>query len=67
MLARIATSLQPHKLIIECESGFKLKLPEFTGDLQPEEFLDWINTIEELLEFKEVPDQRRVSLVATRF
>ncbi|KAL1218314.1 RNA-directed DNA polymerase-like protein [Cardamine amara subsp. amara] len=49
------------------ESGFKLDLPEFTGGLQPEEFLDWINTTEELLEFKEVPDQMRVSLVATRF
>ncbi|KAG7532368.1 Zinc finger CCHC-type [Arabidopsis thaliana x Arabidopsis arenosa] len=49
------------------ESGFKLDLPEFTGGLQAEEFLDWINTTEELLEFKEVPDHMRVSLVATRF
>lgn len=37
------------------EFGFKLDLPEFTGGLQPEEFLDWINTTEELLEFKKVP------------
>ncbi|XP_019098106.1 PREDICTED: uncharacterized protein LOC109131522 [Camelina sativa] len=49
------------------ESGFKLELPEFSGGLKPEEFLDWINTTEELLEFKEVPAEMRVSLVATRF
>ncbi|CAL9226509.1 unnamed protein product [Arabidopsis halleri] len=49
------------------ESGFKLELPEFTGGLQSEDFLDWINITEELLEFKEVPDHMRVSLVATRF
>ncbi|KAG7536795.1 Ribonuclease H-like superfamily [Arabidopsis suecica] len=49
------------------KSGFKLELPEFSGGLQAEEFLDWINTTEELLEFKEVPDAMRVPLVATRF
>lgn len=49
------------------ESGFKLELPEFSGGLQAEEFLDWINITEELLEFKEVPDAMRVPLVATRF
>ncbi|XP_024003648.1 uncharacterized protein LOC112081436 [Eutrema salsugineum] len=49
------------------ESGFKLDLPEFTGGNQPEEFLDWINTTEELLDFKEVPDPMHVSLVATHF
>ncbi|CAA7012879.1 unnamed protein product [Microthlaspi erraticum] len=49
------------------ESGFRLDLPEFTGGLQPDEFLDWISTTEELLTFKEVPDEMRVPLVATRF
>lgn len=49
------------------ESGFRLDLPEFTGGLQADEFLDWVNTTEELLTFKSVPDDMRVSLVATRF
>ena len=35
------------------ESGFKLDIPEFKGCLQPEEFLDWIAAVEEILEFKE--------------
>jgi len=49
------------------ESGFRLDLPEFSGSLKPEEFLDWISMTEELLTFKSVPDVKRVSLVATRF
>ncbi|CAA7042010.1 unnamed protein product [Microthlaspi erraticum] len=49
------------------ESGFRLDLPEFSGGLQADEFLDWVNTTKELLTFKSVPDDMRVSLVATRF
>ena len=49
------------------ESGFKLDIPEFKGCLQPEEFLDWVAAVEEILEFKEVPQDKRVSLVATKF
>ena len=49
------------------ESGFKLEIPEFLGGMQPEEFLDWVAAVEEILEFKRVPDDRRVSLVATKF
>ena len=43
------------------ESGFKLDIPEFKGCLQPEEFLDWVAAVEEILEFKEVPQDKRVS------
>lgn len=49
------------------ESGFKLDIPEFKGCLQPEEFLDWVAAVEETLDFKEVPLDKRVSLVATKF
>jgi hypothetical protein len=49
------------------ESDFKLDIPEFNGVLQPEEFLDWIAVVEEVLDFKGVPEDRRVSLVATKF
>lgn len=48
------------------EAGFKMEIPEFTGGLDPCDFLDWINAVEELLDFKGVPDPRRVPLVATR-
>jgi hypothetical protein len=49
------------------ESGFKLDIPEFSEGMQPEEFLDWVAAMEEILEFKEVPDDKRVPLVATKF
>jgi DNA primase len=49
------------------ESGFKLDIPEFNGGLQPKEFFDWIAAVEEVLDFKRVPEDRRVSLVATKF
>ncbi|XP_010484739.1 PREDICTED: uncharacterized protein LOC104763013 [Camelina sativa] len=49
------------------ESGFRLDLPEFSGSLKPEEFLDWLSATEELLDFKSVPGDKRVPLVATRF
>lgn len=48
------------------ESGFRTEIPEFRGSLQPEEFLDWLAAVEEVLEFKGVPEDRRVQLVATR-
>lgn len=49
------------------ETGFRLDIPEFSGSLNPEEFIDWLNMVEEILEFKQVPEEMRVPLVATRF
>ncbi len=49
------------------EAGMRIEIPEFHGSLQPEEFLDWLATVEEVLEFKDVPEDKRVQLVATRF
>ncbi|XP_056847412.1 uncharacterized protein LOC108830965 [Raphanus sativus] len=49
------------------KSSFKLEIPEFNGSTAPEELLDWFVTVEEILEFKEVPLDRCVPLVAIRF
>jgi hypothetical protein len=46
--------------------GFKLNIPEFQGDLQHEELMDLVAVVGEVLDFKEVPEDRRVSLVATK-
>ncbi|CAN1222798.1 hypothetical protein LINGRAPRIM_LOCUS674 [Linum grandiflorum] len=48
------------------EQGFKVEIPTFDGSLQPEEFIDWLSQVEEILDFKEVPEGRRVSLVTIR-
>ena len=49
------------------ENGLKIDIPKFQGDLTAEEFLDWVVAIEEILDFKKVPDSKWVPLVATRF
>ncbi|GJV49469.1 hypothetical protein Tco_1439681 [Tanacetum coccineum] len=49
------------------ESGMRINIPEFDGKtLNPEEFIDWLVTVEEVFEFKEVPENKRVSLIATK-
>ena len=48
------------------ETGIIIKIPEFHGSLQPEEFLDWVATVEEILKFKGLLEDKRVPLVATR-
>ncbi|KAK1425688.1 hypothetical protein QVD17_21043 [Tagetes erecta] len=49
------------------EAGLKVDIPEFDGvNLNPEGFIDWLTTVEEVFEFKEVPEDKRVSLIATR-
>ena len=48
------------------EAGMRIELPEFHGSLEAEEFIDWAATVDDVLEFKVVPADRRVPLVATR-
>ena len=43
-----------------------MDIPEFHGHLQLEEFLDWLSATKKLFEYKEVPDDLKVKLVATR-
>ncbi|ESQ50621.1 hypothetical protein EUTSA_v10023123mg, partial [Eutrema salsugineum] len=52
---------------IKWEVGFKVDIPEFQGRIRGDDLLDWIVTVEEILDFKQVPDDRRVPLVAMRF
>ncbi|GJY99646.1 putative reverse transcriptase domain-containing protein [Tanacetum coccineum] len=49
------------------ESGMRVNIPEFDGNtLNPEGFIDWLVADEEVLEFKEVPENKRVSLITTK-
>ena len=47
--------------------GFKIELPDFTGSLQTEGFIDWLNEIKRIFEYKEVFDRDKVKLVAIKF
>ena len=44
----------------------RTEISEFHGSLQAEENLDWLATVEEILEFKGVQENKCVPLVATR-
>ncbi|GKD60374.1 putative reverse transcriptase domain-containing protein [Tanacetum coccineum] len=49
------------------ESGMRVNIPDFAGDtLSLEGFIDWLVAVEEVFEFKEVPENKRVSLIATK-
>jgi len=47
-------------------NDFRVKLLEFEGKLDPDEFLEWLNTVETIFEYKEVPEDKKVKLVALR-
>ncbi|XP_056843066.1 uncharacterized protein LOC130495657 [Raphanus sativus] len=49
------------------ENSFKVDIPEFHGGLKGDDLVDWLISVEEILDFKQVPPHRRVSLVAMRF
>lgn len=48
------------------ETRLPFDLPEFAGDLQPDDFIDWLSTVEDILEFKSVPPNSSVPLITTR-
>nr|GEV00955.1 hypothetical protein [Tanacetum cinerariifolium] len=42
------------------ESGMRVNIPDFDGDtLNPERFIDWLAAVEEVFEFKEVPENKK--------
>ena len=47
-------------------NDFKVEVPEFEGKLDLEEFIDWLHTVERVFEYKDIPGDRKVKLVALR-
>lgn len=46
--------------------GIKVDVPEFEGKMQPEEFMDWLNIVERIFDYKDVAEDHRVKLVAIK-
>lgn len=46
--------------------GIQIDLPEFEGLLDPDESLNWLHTIEKILEYKEVPQECIIKFVAIK-
>ena len=49
------------------EQSFKVDIPEFHGGLKGDDLIDWLISVEEIMEFKQVAPNRRVPLVVMRF
>ncbi|KAL0655630.1 hypothetical protein Bca4012_076214 [Brassica carinata] len=49
------------------EHSFKFEIPEIHGSQVADELLNWIATVDEILEFKHVPLERCVLVLAMRF
>ncbi|KAK4489910.1 hypothetical protein RD792_000558 [Penstemon davidsonii] len=48
------------------EYDVKVDIPEFAGKINAEEFSDWLHTVERIFDYKDVPDDRKVKLVAIK-
>ncbi|GJX88021.1 RNA-directed DNA polymerase [Tanacetum coccineum] len=46
--------------------GLRTDIPEFEGRLQPDEFLDWLQTVERLFDIRDIPDRLKVKIVALK-
>jgi len=47
-------------------SDFGVEIPEYEGKLDLEEFLEWLYTVERVFECKDIPEDKKVKLVALR-
>ena len=45
---------------------FKVDLPEFEGQLDPDIFLDWLQTVERVFDYKDIPEGKKVKLIALK-
>ncbi|KAM0976371.1 hypothetical protein FF1_019350 [Malus domestica] len=46
--------------------NMKVDIPEFEGRIGPDEFIDWLNTVERVFDYKEVPHHWKVKIVAIK-
>ena len=57
----------PHAVNVDRDLGIKLVIPEYDGKLKPDEFMDWLVSIENIFAHKPKRDGHKITLVATRF
>jgi len=50
----------------ESRLDFRVDIPEFERQLNPDHFLDWLQIVERVFEYKDIPDDKKVKLVALK-
>nr|GEW93036.1 hypothetical protein [Tanacetum cinerariifolium] len=48
------------------EASIKVKILDFSGTFEVEDFVDWLNTVERVFKFKDVPKNKKVKWVAIK-
>ncbi|VFQ90484.1 unnamed protein product [Cuscuta campestris] len=48
-------------------TDFKVDIPTFEGKNDPDDFLEWLETVERVFDFKDVPEDKKVKIVAFKF
>lgn len=46
--------------------GVRVEIPEFMGTSQPDDFIDWISTVERVFDLKDIPENLKVKVVAIK-
>ena len=44
----------------------KADIPMYEGRIQPDEFIDWLNTVERVFDYQDVPEEEKVKIVAIK-
>lgn len=58
-------SRRPRKQLFR-HDDIKVEIPDFEGKLQPDEFVDWLQTVERVFEYKEIPEEKKVKIIAVK-
>ena len=59
-------SRQHQRLSERSYGDFKVDIPEFEGQLDPDIFLDWLQMVERVFEYKDILEGKKVKLVALK-
>ncbi|GJV97985.1 RNA-directed DNA polymerase [Tanacetum coccineum] len=46
--------------------GLKIEIPEFTGKVHPDDFINKLSTVEQVFDERDIPDKQKVKLVAIK-
>lgn len=49
-----------------CSNDIKVDIPEYDGRLDPDEFVEWIRTVERVFDYRQTTEENKVKVVALK-